>query len=848
MRIYPYLFLLLLLTHNSVTGQKSFEPLLKPLENSKDFFRNNPEVHDAVVAEVNNRFLSRILNSGIEVFEASIPLDNYGEHVDLHFNSFDLVTDNFEVLNSLGQEVDYNYGKYYSAMGKEDDVFGAFSFYEDKLMGMLSYSNGVVYNIGEILSNDNKYIVYRDADFDAGLTFYCATDDNVEEVKDMRDIGNLKGRSSDKCIDLYAEADYALYVKNGKNISKTVDFVLGLFAESALLYKKEGVNIKISRIKVWDSHDNYSTKTSNEALDQFVDRNRNGDMDLGILLALGANGLGGLAYINGLCTNRRHFCYANINDKYNNIPIYSWSAMVITHELGHNLGSNHTHSCSWNGNGTQIDDCGNLYYFRTGRSPEGRYCFDEDNPIIPDDGGTIMSYCHLIGSAGINLSKGFGEQPNKVINRVIANADCLDACDGTAEEAPVADFEGQRNFTCVGGELKFIDKSLNHPGEWIWLFENDKGVDTSYHKFPRERYRSMGTYDVSLVAINDKGKDTLTKVDYIKVIEGPKAEFEYEFIEDNRVKFHNKSTLSDRYFWKFGDGLVSLSANPKHRYREGGLYVVKLRAFRDTCSTYAYFTDTIEVKIPLKAKFSATSRGICRGDTITFKALNENYDSVKWEIKGGEVINKGKREIRVLYKESGTFDVGLIAFSKYGNDTIQKDEYIDVLFSPEPIFDYNISNDTIFFQNNSLNSTGYIWYFNGVKSSFTANPIYKFGDANDVDVTLVAVNKCDSSVLSKKIITTDVEDLGEEVGLFIYPNPNSGKFRFSSTFGINGESNLIIYNIYGKIVYDEKFSGIHKKHGEYTIDISGLKSGLYYMSLLSKSNTVYKKAFVVIEK
>ncbi len=837
---------LLIIINSNITGQQRFISLFDPIDNSSISLRENIEINNAVIAKINQSFLDYVSIEDNSILKTSIPLNNFGDKINLDLVQFELLNSDFDVVNSYEKSVEYSKGKYFSAISQDKQAMGAFSFYRDKLMGVLSFEDGVVYNIGEISDETNRYIIYRDVDLDTGLSFYCDTDDKHEEIKDLHDIEKIVERGN-KCINLYAEADYALYVENGKSISRTVDFVLGLFAESALLYKKEGINIKIAKIKVWDTKDNYSTKTSNEALNQFIDKNRNKDMDLGLLLALGAEGLGGLAYINGLCTQSRHFAYANIKIRYNNIPAYSWSTMVITHELGHNLGSRHTHSCSWNGNHSQIDDCGNLYYYNNGQTPEGESCFDKNNPIIPADGGTIMSYCHLVGTAGINLSKGFGEQPNKVINRVVNNADCLDSCTGYGEESPITEFDAFKEFTCVGGELKFYDKSANHPDEWIWFFENGNGIDTAYHKYPRIRYNSRGTFDVGLISINRIGRDTLFKTDFIKVIEGPTADFEYTFIDKDIVKFINKSELSNSYYWRFGDGLKSLGKNPKHKYREGGKYLVELWANRDTCSTKAYYSDTIEVKIPFKAKFSSSNRKICKGDTVIFKPLNENYDSVKWEFKNGVIIQNIDGQVSVLYQESGDFSVKMIAFSQYGNDTLTKGGYIHVLSSPISDFEYTINNDTISFINKSLNSTGYIWYFDGTKSSFKANPIYKFGNKSEIAVKLIAINKCDSSVLIKNIITTSIEEYEDVMNIHIYPNPNSGKFRFVSKKVFFDDDVLRIYNVYGKLVYLKKFLELKKVDGEYIIDIKGLKAGLYYISILSNKNIICNKAFSLVK-
>lgn len=88
--------------------------------------------------------------------------------------------------------------------------------------------------------------------------------------------------------------------------------------------------------------------------------------------------------------------------------------MAMTHEMGHALGSPHTHACAWNGNNTAIDGCGPAAGY-------GEGC----NGPIPSQGGTIMSYCHLIAGVGINFNLGFGPQPGQLIRTTVDSKSCL---------------------------------------------------------------------------------------------------------------------------------------------------------------------------------------------------------------------------------------------------------------------------------------------------------------------------------------------------------------------------------------------------------------------------------------
>ncbi|GEP51025.1 hypothetical protein FNO01nite_16970 [Flavobacterium noncentrifugens] len=97
----------------------------------------------------------------------------------------------------------------------------------------------------------------------------------------------------------------------------------------------------------------------------------------------------------------------------NDFPIYSPTVKSVAHECGHLLGSQHTHKCVWNGNWTQIDDCG-------AATGEGAGCYDPEHRIIPEVGmGSIMSYCTDA------LSAGFGPQPSALIINKIESGTCL---------------------------------------------------------------------------------------------------------------------------------------------------------------------------------------------------------------------------------------------------------------------------------------------------------------------------------------------------------------------------------------------------------------------------------------
>ena len=62
-------------------------------------------------------------------------------------------------------------------------------------------------------------------------------------------------------------------------------------------------------------------------------------------------GTGGIAYLDALCSYNWGYGFSASldNDTSFNFPnpTYSWNLNVVSHEIGHNYGANHTHWCGW---------------------------------------------------------------------------------------------------------------------------------------------------------------------------------------------------------------------------------------------------------------------------------------------------------------------------------------------------------------------------------------------------------------------------------------------------------------------------------------------------------------------
>lgn len=418
-------------------------------------YRVDDFVKDPLFLKLNSNELLDFYRGDDELINFSIPISN-DDFVEMSLEKFKVLSDDFILKTSNGEIInDYKHGKYFQGELLNKKGFATISFYENEIFGIISIEGIGNFNLGKLKGSHDDYIIYNDQKVKVDLGVECHTlDDETIPVDDNRgDRGNNKVQYRSNCVKFYLEGDYALYQDKG-TISATADYMTGLFSEMATLYSNESIDIEIKEIMIWVSPDGYNTNGSSAALNQFVANNPDRNADLCHLFALGGNNTGGLAYVDVLCDNAYKYAYSNISSSYNNVPTYSWSVEVITHETGHNLGSRHTHACVWNGNSTQIDDCGNEYYYNNGTpfsSIEGNACYDTLNPILPTH-GTIMSYCHLLGGVGIDFNLGFGTQPGDLIRNNVNGAACLTAC-GASSTCAIPVNLGYGNIFGTSAEL-----------------------------------------------------------------------------------------------------------------------------------------------------------------------------------------------------------------------------------------------------------------------------------------------------------------------------------------------------------------------------------------------------------
>ncbi len=114
-------------------------------------------------------------------------------------------------------------------------------------------------------------------------------------------------------------------------------------------------------------------------------------------------GYGGIAFVTGPCTGSGYgisgYLLGSFPTPVDGADLGNWDLTVVAHEMGHNMGTYHTHD----GYSPAIDSCGNGVHKR----------------------GTIMSYCHTTAGGLLNLEMRFHARVQVVLTDVLETSSCL---------------------------------------------------------------------------------------------------------------------------------------------------------------------------------------------------------------------------------------------------------------------------------------------------------------------------------------------------------------------------------------------------------------------------------------
>ena len=335
------------------------------------------------------------------------------------------------------------------------------------------------------------------------------------------------GPSTCKKVYFSITADFDLYSQFGRNPARVVSYIHGVLSVVQAIYRLEEIQIGVSEIVIHTAEDGFRHFTALDDLNifRFIRRSFDGDIALcfsGYKDQTGFAPLGGHAFLSSLCRRSTAYAYVNVDGAYNQFPNFSWDVFGTAHEMGHVLGSEHTHACAWGPHGnTPLDNCA---------PPEGA-C----SPGPPPTSGTIMSYCHLPGQPGVSFVNGFGPEPGERIRQKIANASCLS---DYIPNDPVARTPGnvKANMECHDGTYThyYFDNNTSTESDDVLLMSLDLAGQDIGHVYD-------GSLVIEMTYTSQTGRGTAVKITapHVPTGEGFYAAHRYWKIQPQRQPSRN---------------------------------------------------------------------------------------------------------------------------------------------------------------------------------------------------------------------------------------------------------------------------------------------------------------------
>jgi cysteine-rich repeat protein len=287
--------------------------------------------------------------------------------------------------------------------------------------------DGMTYPFGRDRAGTHRVYALRDVDPAAhpGPNELCGNDLYPEAVaavpmpKGVPSAAATVGPNDVLEVEAAIETDYELYDKFDSTAGVT-SYLTGLLAAANVIYERDvKVRLAFTYIRLWstaaDPWNATSTSgTLTEVRTYWNDPANGMDATAGprdiVHFISGKSVSGGIAYVQAACNQSYGFGVSQVYGAYDlSNPDDIWDVLVFTHEVGHNLGTEHTHCYN-----PPLDHC---YSGESG-------CYSGPTSL-PAGGGTIMSYCHLLAGGLSNVNLLFGPTVSATIRAFVTTAPCL---------------------------------------------------------------------------------------------------------------------------------------------------------------------------------------------------------------------------------------------------------------------------------------------------------------------------------------------------------------------------------------------------------------------------------------
>jgi PKD repeat protein len=596
-----------------------------------------------------NPLVAGKMKSGGGVFNVDIPLNNK-IRTGLQLVHHKIAMPDFMIRTASGKKFSDHpslQNQYAGIIRDKASSYVALSLNNKGAYGMIADDQHTYFMEPLPEQKNGEILLYTAQDLAKDISISCITNEMplVENISLLSNKQSLRINAECKILRMRIDVSYRTYLFNNSDIDKILEYVTGLFNLNAVILKKEGIEIRLSEIFIWDKPDIYESARDVFAyFDSYLKYNNNFNADVNadlvhIITPLHIGNSAARGNINDPDISRKPIAVSSALESYSNFPKFSQASYNFMHENGHLLGSPHTHNCSWPGG--PIDNCTAL---------EG-FCPPGPTPV---EGGTIMSYCTknpLVAKFRFE----YGPLPTQLIRQCIAATKFGISCDSLLCESSVA-----KNIQLTQRDSVYVIKWLNEVNNYRigikinrtsrWTYSDVENADSFIYK----KDKCEETFEYSVAAYCDDKKGF-----------GRNLVFQNGSINPSRFVLAAKRVL----MCPKDSAILRLSANlPGYSYnwfyngqeqvattavlvrpKDTGYYFVK--AQKDGCT---FYSDTATVQYRTVSVSFGTK---ILSEKIEFTAATTCRGKYLWHF--GDGTTDTSRNVSHSYNAKGSYDVTL---------------------------------------------------------------------------------------------------------------------------------------------------------------------------------------------
>jgi PKD repeat protein len=403
--------------------------------------------------------------------------------------------------------------------------------------------------------------------------------------------------------------------------------------------------------------------------------------------------------------------------------------------------------------------------------------------------------------------------------------------------APVAGFRASKTNLCTNESIQLTDTSRNFPTAWNWEITGPQNFNFTTQN-PIVAFAQPGQYTVKLRVSNSTASDSVTRINYFTVIQGPATPNittnSSIICDGDSIQLATDSTAS-QYQWFRNNSVINGATSSTYFAKITGTYRLRTTA-ANGCNM---FTDTIGATLfdkPAKPTISSSLSGsvMCEGGTavLTSSALLGNI----WYRSGNAISGGTIRQLTI--QDSGIYTVQVNANGCYSE--LADARTVNLIPRPQTSAISGVAsvlpNSTHTYSVNLTAGSTYNWQVSGGIPSGGGNTMsvtWGNGPTGNISVRETGANGCQGELKSQAITISLTALRSTEkltMNLQVYPNPASDFIDLQWNANAAQQMKIQLINILGQEVYVMEAISVAGEN-KLKIELPKLNKGVYYLQL-----------------